>query len=281
MSALVTGLGVVAPNGLGTEEYWAATLAGKSGLGPITRFDASSYPARVAGEVPGFTAADHLPSRLLPQTDQMTRLALVAADWALRDAGVRAEELPEYAAGVVTAASGGGVEFGQRELQALWEHGREHVSAYQSFAWFYAVNTGQISIRQRTKGPSGVLVTEQAGGLDALGQARREVRKGVRLMLSGGVDGALCPWGWVAQLATGRVSEAGSTCPSRPRRAATCRARAARSWWSRRLRRHGSAGPPTATANSPATPPPWTRLPAAAARRGSGAPRRTRWPTPG
>ncbi|WP_329564298.1 ketosynthase chain-length factor [Kitasatospora sp. NBC_01266] len=213
MSALVTGLGIVAPNGLGTEEYWAATLAGTSGLGPITRFDASGYPATVAGQVPDFTAADHLPGRLLPQTDQMTRLALVAADWALRDAGVSAEDFPEYGAGVVTAASGGGVEFGQRELQALWEHGREHVSAYQSFAWFYAVNTGQISIRNRTKGPSGVLVTEQAGGLDALGQARREVRKGVRMMVSGGVDGALCPWGWVAQLATGRLSEAGEYLP--------------------------------------------------------------------
>ncbi|MCX4748895.1 ketosynthase chain-length factor [Kitasatospora sp. NBC_01287] len=213
MSAVITGLGVLAPNGLGAEAYWAATLAGTSGLRPLTRFEASGYPASVAGEVPDFTAAEHLPSRLLPQTDHMTRLALVAADQALRDAGVSAADLPEYGTGVVTAASGGGVEFGQRELQALWEHGRDHVSAYQSFAWFYAVNTGQISIRNRTKGPSGVLVTEQAGGLDALGQARRQIRKGTPLMLSGGVDGALCPWGWVAQLATGRVSEANEYLP--------------------------------------------------------------------
>lgn len=206
-TTVVTGLGIVAPNGLGVEEYWSATLAGRSGLGPVTRFDPADYPSRVAGEISDFKAEEHLPSRLLPQTDHMTRLALAASDWALSDAGVDPAELPEYGMGVVTAASGGGVEFGQRELQALWSKGKEHVSAYQSFAWFYAVNTGQISIRQRMRGPSGVVVSEQAGGIDALGHARRHIRKGTQLVLSGGVDGALCPWGWVPQIATGLVSE--------------------------------------------------------------------------
>jgi minimal PKS chain-length factor (CLF/KS beta) len=204
--AVVTGIGVVAPNGLGTDAYWSATTAGRSGLGRLTRFDPTPYPATVAGEVPGFVAEDHLPSRLLPQTDEMTRLALCAADWALRDADVRPEELPEYGVGVVTAASGGGVAFGQRELEALWSRGREYVSAYQSFAWFYAVNTGQISIRHRLRGPGGVVVTEQAGGIDALAQARRHIRRGTPVVVSGGVDGALCPWGWVPHIATGRIS---------------------------------------------------------------------------
>ena len=206
-AAVVTGLGVIAPNGLGTEEYWAGALAGRSGLGKVTRFDATGYPSRVAGEIDDFAAEDHIPSRLLPQTDRMTRFALAAADWALQDAGVGVGDLPEYETGVVTAASGGGVEFGQRELQALWSKGKEYVSAYQSFAWFYAVNTGQISIRNRMRGPSGVVVTEQAGGIDALGHARRHIRRGTRLVLSGGVDGALCPWGWVPQIATGLLSE--------------------------------------------------------------------------
>ncbi|SEB31069.1 act minimal PKS chain-length factor (CLF/KS beta) [Streptomyces misionensis] len=205
--AVVTGIGVVAPNGLGAEEYWKATVEGRSGLGPITRFDAAQYPSRVAGEVPGFVAEEHVPSRLIPQTDHMTRLALTAADWAVRDAGIDPAALDEYGMGVVTAASGGGVEYGHRELQQLWSKGKEYVSAYQSFAWFYAVNTGQISIRHRMRGPSGVLVTEQAGGLDVLGHARRHVRRGTSLVVSGGVDGALCPWGWVAQIATGRLSE--------------------------------------------------------------------------
>ncbi|GAB3435908.1 ketosynthase chain-length factor [Flindersiella endophytica] len=205
-AACVTGLGVAAPNGLGVEDFWAATLAGKNGIDRISKFDPSTYPAQLAGEVPGFEPAEHVPSRLLPQTDHLTRLALAAADWALADAGVDPETLPEYGMGVVTASSSGGFEFGQRELQTLWQQGPETVSAYQSFAWFYAVNTGQISIRHGMRGPTGVLVTEQAGGLDAVAQARRQLRQGVRLVLTGGFDASVCPWGWVAQLASGRMS---------------------------------------------------------------------------
>lgn len=203
---VVTGLGVAAPNGLGTKDFWAATRRGHSGLGRITRFDPTSYPARLAGEIPGFVAEDHLPSRLLPQTDHMTRLALVAADWALQDAGVRPDELGEFDMGVITASSAGGFEFGQEELRNLWSKGGQYVSAYQSFAWFYAVNSGQISIRNGLKGPSGVVVTDQAGGLDAVAQARRQIRKGTSVIVSGAIDASICPWGWVAHVAGGRLS---------------------------------------------------------------------------
>lgn len=205
-AVVVTGLGVVSPNGLGTKDFWAATKGGKRGIGRITRFDPSPYPARLAGEIPGFIAEDHLPNRLLPQTDRMTRLALVAADWALADAGVTPAELPEFDMGVVTASHSGGFEFGQNELRKLWSLGAQHVSAYQSFAWFYAVNSGQISIRNGMKGPSGVVVSDQAGGLDAVAQARRQIRKGTALIVSGAVDASICPWGWVAQLAGDRLS---------------------------------------------------------------------------
>jgi minimal PKS chain-length factor (CLF/KS beta) len=203
---VVTGVGVVAPNGLGTEEYWAATCGGRSAIRTVSRFDASPYPSRLAGEISPAEAKAHLPSRLIPQTDHMTRLALVAADWALADANVRRDTLAALDMGVITASSAGGFEFGQRELQKLWSMGSEHVSAYQSFAWFYAVNTGQISIRHGLKGPSGVLVTDQAGGLDAIAQARRQLRKGSKLIACGGVDGSICPWGWVAQIAGGQLS---------------------------------------------------------------------------
>ncbi|MFI6050543.1 ketosynthase chain-length factor [Streptomyces violascens] len=205
-TAVFTGIGVTAPNGLGTQAWWEATVAGESGIRPVSRFDASGYPATLAGEVPGFDAEEHIPSRLLPQTDHMTRLALTAAKEALEDSGADPAEMPQYSAGAVTAASAGGFEFGQRELQALWSKGGQYVSAYQSYAWFYAVNTGQISIRHGLRGPSGVLVTEQAGGLDAVAQARRQLRKGSKLIVTGGVDGAVCPWGWTAQLAGGRMS---------------------------------------------------------------------------
>jgi len=204
---VVTGLGVVAPNGLGVEAYWAATLRGESGIGRITRFDPSGYSSQIAGEVV-IDAKALLPSRLLPQTDHMTRLALIAAEEALADAGADPRQLPAYAAGAVTAASGGGFEFGQRELEALWSKGSSYVSAYQSFAWFYPVNTGQISIRHGLRGASGALVSEQAGGLDAVGKARRNVWDGTPLMVAGGVDGSLSPWTWLCLLRSGRISTA-------------------------------------------------------------------------
>lgn len=202
----VTGIGVAAPNGLGTESFWASTCAGRSGIGPITSFVPDQYPSRLAGEVPGFVAEEHLPGRLIPQTDRMTRLALVATDWALADAAVDPAQLPAYDMGVVTASSAGGFAFGQGELQKLWSQGGQYVSAYQSFAWFYAVNSGQISIRNGMKGPSGVVVSDQAGGLDAVAQARRLIRKGTALIVSGSIDATICPWGWVAQLTGGRLS---------------------------------------------------------------------------
>ncbi|WUT80065.1 ketosynthase chain-length factor [Streptomyces sp. NBC_00669] len=204
--AVVTGLGIVSPTGLGTREYWSAAVEGRSAIRAITRFDADRYPARLAGEITGFVAEDHLPGRLIPQTDRMTRLALVAADWALDDAGIDPSQHAAFDMGVVTASTSGGFEFGQNELRKLWSQGGQYVSAYQSFAWFYAVNSGQISIRHGMKGPSGVVVSDHAGGLDALAHTRRLIRKGTPVIVSGGVDAALCPWGWVAQLASERLS---------------------------------------------------------------------------
>jgi act minimal PKS chain-length factor (CLF/KS beta) len=206
-ASVVTGLGAVTPLGLGTDAFWRATLAGRRALRPITRFDPSSYPVRLAGEVQDFAAADHVPSRVIPQTDHWTHMGLAAAQQALADAEVVPTELPEYEMAVVTAASSGGTEFGQREMVNLWGRGPGFVGAYQSIAWFYAATTGQISIRHGMRGPCGVLATEQAGGLDALAHARRLLREGTRIVVSGGADASLCPYGLVAQLSSGRLSD--------------------------------------------------------------------------
>ncbi|CAM3818782.1 ketosynthase chain-length factor [Nocardiopsis rhodophaea] len=205
-ATVVTGIGIIAPNGVGADDFWSATLNCDVGIGPISRFDASDYPVRLAGEVTNVDVERLLPNRLIPQTDRVTRLALLAAEWALNDADVQLESRPEFGKGTVTASSAGGFEFGQGELEKLWSKGPEYVSAYQSFAWFYAVNTGQISIRHGLQGPGGVVVTEQAGGLDAVAQARRQIWHGTGLLVTGGVDASLCPWGWVAQLSHGRLS---------------------------------------------------------------------------
>ncbi|MDT0390353.1 ketosynthase chain-length factor [Streptomyces sp. DSM 41921] len=204
--SVVTGLGVVAPTGIGAARHWESVLAGKSGLGRITRFDPTGYPVRVAGEVPGFRAAGQVPGRLVPQTDRFTHFALAAAEDALADAAADPAALPEYEMAVVTASSSGGTEFGQHEMENLYQKGSSWVGAYQSIAWFYAATTGQVSIRHGMRGPCGVICGEQAGGLDALGQSRRLLDTGSRLVLSGGTDASLCPYGLVAQMSTGRLS---------------------------------------------------------------------------
>ncbi|GLP63736.1 actinorhodin polyketide beta-ketoacyl synthase [Streptomyces sp. TUS-ST3] len=203
---VVTGLGITAPTGIGVEAHWSAVLAGKSGIGRIERFDPEPYPVRLAGQVPGFSAQERVPGRLIPQTDHWTHLALAAAESAFADAGVDPAELPEYEMAVVTSSSSGGTEFGQHEMEALYQHDPSWVGAYQSIAWFYAATTGQLSIRHGMRGPCGVLCAEQAGGLDAVGQARRLTRGGARLVLTGGTDASLCPYGLTAQLAAGTLS---------------------------------------------------------------------------
>jgi act minimal PKS chain-length factor (CLF/KS beta) len=204
---VITGIGITAPTGIGVEAHWSAVLAGKSAISRIERFDPSGYPVQLAGEVPGFDAETAVrPNRLVSQTDHWTHLAFAAAEEALADAEVDPSALPEYEMAVVTSSSSGGTEFGQREMTALYQHDPSWVGAYQSIAWFYAATTGQLSIRHKMRGPCGVLACEQAGGLDAVAQAKRLTEKGARLVLTGGTDASLCPYGLTAQLSTGRLS---------------------------------------------------------------------------
>jgi act minimal PKS chain-length factor (CLF/KS beta) len=202
-AAVVTGIGVVAPGGTDTERFWAATLAGRRQIGRIGAFDPARYPTRLAGEVRGFAARERVGGRVHVQTDRSTHFGLAASDQALADAGLDPAALPEYEMAVVTASSSGGTEFGQREIERLWSSGPQFVGAYQSIAWFYAATTGQVSIRHGMRGPCGVVCSEQAGGLDAAGQARRLIREGARTALTGGTDASLCPYGLTAQLANG------------------------------------------------------------------------------
>ena len=117
--AVVTGLGVVAPTGIGAEAHWLAVLAGKTGIGRISRFDPTPYPVRLAGEVRDFDARERVPGRLVPQTDHWTHMGLAAAEAAFADAGLDPAGLGEYNTAVVTASSSGGTEFGQREIEEL------------------------------------------------------------------------------------------------------------------------------------------------------------------
>jgi len=206
--AAVTGLGVVAPTGVGTDAWWQATLEGRSGIRAISRFDASRYATRHAGELDGFDPADHIERRLSVQTDRWTWMGLAAAEMAFADAGFEPAAHDPFAMSVITASSSGGNEFGQVEIQKLWGQGPQFVGAYQSIAWFYAATTGQISIRHGMKGHSGVVATEGAGGLDALGQSRRALRRGMDAIVSGGLEAPLCPYALCCQITNGRMSTA-------------------------------------------------------------------------
>ncbi len=205
--SVVTGIGVTAPNGVGTDLWWAATLAGKSGIDRIDRFDAADYRVKLAGEVRGFDPVQYVPGKLIAQTDRMTQFALAGAQMALSDAGIDPAQLAEYEMAVVTADSSGGAEYGQRELQRLWQDGPLAVRAYMAIAWFYAASTGQISIRYGMRGPCGVLASEGAGGVNAITHARRLLRiADASLVLTGGTDASLSPSGLVAQMASLRLS---------------------------------------------------------------------------
>ncbi|MFF0690657.1 ketosynthase chain-length factor [Streptomyces albogriseolus] len=198
--AAVTGIGVVAPNGLRTDAYWKSVREGLGVLDLITREGCEHLPLRVAGEVRAFDPAALIEDRFLVQTDRFSHFAMAAAALALDDAGLGGEPADPYSVGVVTAAGSGGGEFGQRELQKLWGQGSKFVGPYQSIAWFYAASTGQISIRGGLKGPCGVVASDEAGGLDSLAHAARAVRRGTDVMVVGAAEAPLAPYSMVCQL---------------------------------------------------------------------------------
>ncbi|MFJ9607596.1 beta-ketoacyl synthase N-terminal-like domain-containing protein [Kitasatospora sp. NPDC101176] len=212
--AVVTGLGVVAPNGVGADAFWKATRQGVSVLDRISREGCTGLPLRIAGQVQDFEPRAAIDSRYLVQTDRFTHYAMAAADLAVADAGFRPDPEQPFAVGVVTAAGSGGGEFGQRELQQLWGQGPQFVGPYQSIAWFYAASTGQISIRGGYKGPCGVVAADEAGGLDALAHAARSIERGTDAVVVGAAEAPLAPYSMVCQLGYPELSLA-----DRPERA--------------------------------------------------------------
>lgn len=219
---VISGIGIVAPNGLGTASYWNAARKGISGIRPIERFSPAKYATQVAGTVESFEVTDYISKRLSVQTDRWTWLALAATQMAFEDARFDPGAAEEFALSVVTASSSGGNQFGQREIQNLWSKGPGFVGAYQSIAWFYAATTGQISIQHGCRGPFGVVVAEQAGGLDSLAVARRHIRHGVTAVIAGGTDSPLGPYALACQERSGMLASGADRDIYRPFDAAAC-----------------------------------------------------------
>ncbi|MDQ3403050.1 MAG: ketosynthase chain-length factor, partial [Actinomycetota bacterium] len=189
--AVITGVGVVSPSGMSSQQHWDTVTTGENRIGPISLFDASNYSTTIAGEVAGFDMAGHVDGRLLVQTDRWTWMGFAAAEQAITDACLDLSEMDPYEVSVVLASSSGGNQFGQKELQRLWSNPERTVGAFQSIAWFYAATVGQLSLRHQAKGPSNVLVSESAGGLDSLAHAARVINRGVSVVLAGGLEAPL------------------------------------------------------------------------------------------
>lgn len=203
---VVTGVGVVAPSGIGAEAHWKCVLAGECRIGRISLFDPDRYATTLAGEVTDFDPLRYTDNRRAVQTDRWTHLGLAATQLALADAGLPALAQQPYDYAVTLASSSGGNLFGQRELQRLWSQPARTVGAYQSIAWFYAASVGQISIQHQFKGPCGVLVAEAAGGLESLAHAARTVRRGTPVVIAGATECPLSPYALACQLRGGLLS---------------------------------------------------------------------------
>ncbi|MET9294792.1 beta-ketoacyl synthase N-terminal-like domain-containing protein [Streptomyces sp. NPDC003077] len=191
---VITGIGVVAPTGVGVHEHWKGTLERVGRIGGIEDFDTSRLPSRLAGRVLGFDETEYVDSKLRVQTDRWTWMALAAGRLALQDADLDPHRHDPFDLSVVTASSSAGNAFGQREIHHLWKEGPHAVTAYQSIGWFYAAGSGQLSIRDQLKGACGVIVADGAGGLDALAQARRLIARGTEAVVVGGTEAPLSPY---------------------------------------------------------------------------------------
>lgn len=203
MKVVVSGLGAISALGQNIEEIWGSVVAGR------TQY--TERPEELPAGLQGLTARvapssyESLPVRLRTQMDVSTQQAVVAAQECIENSGL--QRLQPAQIGVYSGNSLGGFEFTHREFRNLWESGNpRRVSVYESFAWFYAVTTGQISIRFGLKGPARSLVAGASAGLDALGVGYDAVSEGLPGAIAGGADSALDPWGYSSLSSLGDVS---------------------------------------------------------------------------
>jgi 3-oxoacyl-(acyl-carrier-protein) synthase len=192
---VITGLGVVAPNGLGKEAFWHATQRGISGIKPLQRFSTDDLPVRVGGEVDQFVVHEVLDRKLANRTDRVTHFALAAMQEALTDAGLVLEQENPQRVGAVIACTMGGVEFVLREIASAFTRGPRAMSAYTAIAWLQVANVGQASIRYGIQGYCKTPVNDAVGGLDALGIAAGAIRRGAAdVLITGGCEVLLHPF---------------------------------------------------------------------------------------
>ena len=191
---VVTGVGLVSPLGIGTRETWDGLVAGRSGAGRITRFDAADFSSRIACEVKGFDPLDYADRRDARKMDTFIQYALAASLFAAEDAGLETPLADPDRVGVVISSGIGGFETIEREHRKLLEKGPRRISPFFVPAMVVNLAAGWVSIRLGARGPNSAMATACSAGAHAVGEAFRLVRHGhADVMVAGGAEATITP----------------------------------------------------------------------------------------
>ncbi|MCZ6507870.1 MAG: beta-ketoacyl-ACP synthase II [Acidobacteria bacterium] len=192
---VVTGVGLVSPLGVGTEVTWQALLAGQSGIGPVTRFDATGYPSQIAGEVEGFDPTDYYSDRKeIKKGDTFIHYAMAAAQFAMTESGLEIHEGNADRVGVIIGSGIGGLPLIERTHKTLLERGPSRISPFFIPGLIVNMPAGQVSIRYGARGPNSAPCTACTTGVHAIGDAFRHIQWGTAdAMLAGGTESVMTP----------------------------------------------------------------------------------------
>jgi 3-oxoacyl-[acyl-carrier-protein] synthase II len=193
---VVTGVGVVSALGTGTEKNWTALMQGKSGIDLITRFDASEFPTKIAGEVKDFNPEDFIDKKEIKKMDLFIQFSLAAAELAMKDSGLQITDENAERVGVLVGAGLGGLPAIERYHQAMTEGGYKKISPFFIPMLIINLAPGQISIKYGAKGPNVSSVSACATGTHSIGDAFRMIQRGdADAMIAGGTESTITPLG--------------------------------------------------------------------------------------
>ena len=189
---VVTGLGALTPLGNSVGESWESAIAGKSGIGPITKFDSSSYKTRIAGEIKNFDPLQYVNKQEVRRYDDFILYSLAAAEMALADAKLLVGTEFSERTGVIIGSAIGGLTTLEEQLKNLFDAGPRKISPFAVPAILANLAAGQVSIRSGARGPINCTVTACAAGTSAIGDAYKTIAYGdADVMIAGGVEAAV------------------------------------------------------------------------------------------
>lgn len=193
---VVTGLGLVTPLGTGVEKNWTALMAGRSGIGPITRFECADFPTRIAGEVRDFTPEDWIERREIKKMDPFIQFALAAAQMAMDQSGLKIPPADADRVGVIVGVGMGGIHSIEQFHTLYLESRLRRVSPFFVAKVIANLAPGQISIRFGARGVNYTPTSACASGATAVGEAFRNIRHGYQdAVIAGGTEASLCGLG--------------------------------------------------------------------------------------